>query len=143
LLFAVFELQSGFCLVILCKSGILLIFKKMAEADEQLRNIVKWRAKSDANHPIRLGDAVKQLVEERISPRQAGFELIVGLWRELLPEGLHRHCRIAGISGGRLEVLVDSPLYANELRWCSSELLEQIKRQCPQARIEKIQFVVG
>ncbi len=129
--------------MILCKSGTLLIFKKMADADEQLRNIVKWRAKLNVNHPIRLGDAVKQLVEQRISPRQESFESIAGLWRELLPAELHRHCRIAGISGGRLKVLVDSPSYANELRWCGSELLEQIKKQCPQARIKKIKFVVG
>ncbi len=129
--------------MILCKMGSFLIFKKMTDIDEQLRNIVKWRAKPRSNQPTILGDVVKQLIDERISPRQASFESITGLWHELLPADLYRHCRIADISGGQLKVLVDSPSYANELRWCGSELLEQIKKQCPQARIKKIKFVVG
>ena len=91
----------------------------------------------------RLGDLLSGLMEERISPRQARFELVSGLWSELLPAELGRHCRLADISGGQLKVLVDSPSYAHELRLCSSELLSELQRRCPRGRIKKIKIAIG
>jgi hypothetical protein len=82
-------------------------------------------------------------MENRISPQQARFGPIARLWNQLLPDELHRHCKIDGISGGRLKVLVDSPAYLYELQLCSSELLGELQRQCPRAQIKKIKFVVG
>jgi len=115
----------------------------MMDDSEQLRNIVKWRTKQKPDRVARLGDAIKQLMESQISPRQARFGPVAELWDQLLPAELHRHCKIVDMSGGQLKVLVDSPSYANELRWCGSELLEEIKQQCPRAKIKKIKFVVG
>ncbi|MHC4060830.1 MAG: DciA family protein [Planctomycetota bacterium] len=100
------------------------------------------RTRSDANRVAMLGDAVKQLMEDRVSPQQTRFESICDLWSELLPAELSRHCRLGDISGGRLNVFVDSPPYMHELRLCSPELLEEIQRRCPQARIRRIQFAI-
>jgi hypothetical protein len=82
-------------------------------------------------------------MENRISPQQAKFGPIAEFWNQLLPEELRRHCKIADISGGQLKVLVDLPAYTYELQLCSSELLSELKRQCPRANIKKIKFVVG
>ena len=110
---------------------------------EQLRNVVKWRTKSNPNKTTKLGDAVKQLMENWISPQQAKFESVFELWSRLLPAELCQHCKIADISGGQLKVLADSPSYVHELRLCSSELLEELQQQCPRAKIKKIKFVIG
>jgi len=111
---------------------------------EQLRKIVKWRTKRRPNKtPPRLGDVVRQFMENQVSPQQARFGTIEDVWGGLLPAELRQHCEIAGISGGRLEVLVDSPSYMYELQLCSSELLGELQRQCPGARIKKIKFAVG
>jgi hypothetical protein len=104
---------------------------------------VKRRTRPESNKAVRLGDVLGELMEGQISPRQARFESIVDLWCQLLPVELRQHCEITDISGGRLKVLVDSPSYANELRWCSSQLLEELKQRCPRARIKEIKFTVG
>ena len=110
---------------------------------EQLRRIVNLRAKPKPNRTTRLGDAVKVLMDERISPRHAMFSLVVEFWNQLLPSELGRHCEIVDISGGRLKVAVDSPSYMYELRLCSRQILEQLQQQCPQAHIRKIEFAVA
>jgi len=113
------------------------------DEDQQLRNIVRWRTKSNSNRTARLGDAVKQLMENQISPQQARFGPIVEFWSQLLPAELCRHCKLAELSGGQLKVLVDSPTHLYELQLCSSQLLEELQQQCPRARIKKIKFAVG
>ena len=114
----------------------------MVKDGEQLRNIVKWRRRSPTR-VVKLGNVLNELIENRVSPLQAKFELITEVWSQLLPAELRQHCKIASVSGGQLKVLVDSSSFANELRWCGPSLLEEIKRRCPQARIKNIQFIIG
>ncbi len=115
----------------------------MTIEDEQLYSAVKWQKKPHRHEAVRLGDVTRELMENRISPQQAKFGPIAEIWNQLLPEELRRHCKIAGISGGQLKVLVDLPTYMYEMQLCSSELLSELKRQCPRAHIKKIKFVVG
>ncbi len=90
-----------------------------------------------------LGEVLSELMEKRVSPQQSRFGVIAEAWSQLLPVGLCRHCRIDGVSGGRLKVLADSPSYMYELQLLSSELIEELGRQYPQARIREIKFAVG
>jgi predicted nucleic acid-binding Zn ribbon protein len=92
---------------------------------------------------VRLGEAVQQLMAERISPRQAKFDTVAEIWRQVLPAELCQHCEISGISGGQLKVQVDSPSYMYELQLCSCELLKELQGQCPKVRLTKIKFVVA
>lgn len=111
--------------------------------DEQLRNAVKQRIRPKPNTTARLGETLSELMEVWIEPRQARFGPVVELWRRMVPAELQRHCKLSDISSGQLKVLVDSPSYANELRWCSSELLKEIQQHCPRANIKKIKVVLG
>jgi len=116
----------------------------MVNEEEQLRNTVKWRAKKQSpRKPAKLGEAVKQLMEDWISPQQSRFEEIAELWDELLPAELRKHCRLDDISGGLLKVLADSPSHLYELQLCSAEFLEELQKECPRARIKKIKIVPG
>lgn len=92
---------------------------------------------------VSLGEAVRQLMDEQVAPRQAKFGGVSELWKQLLPPELSRHCEIADISGGQLKVQVDSPSYMYELRLCGSQLLAELQRQCPRARLKNIKFVVA
>jgi len=112
----------------------------MTDESERLQNTVRRRARP--NRTMRLGDILNGVMGNRISPQQARFAAVAELWSRLLPAELRRHCELADICGGQLRVVVDSPSYANELRWCSSELLEEFQRHFPRAKIEKIKFVV-
>jgi len=115
----------------------------MADEDEQLRKAVKWRAAHRAERTVSLGDVLSGLMENQVAPQQTKFGLITEAWSQMLPSELCQHCKIAGISGSRLKVLVDSPSYMYELQLLSCELLKELARQCPQARIQEIKFAVG
>jgi predicted nucleic acid-binding Zn ribbon protein len=110
---------------------------------KQLRNILTWRMRQKLHSTTRLSDVVVELLDNRISPTQVRFSSIVQLWNELLPAELARHCRLVDISGGQLKVLVDSPVYMYELRLCSRQLLDELQRRCPRARIKDIKSIIG
>jgi hypothetical protein len=111
--------------------------------DERLLNATRWRKSYKAYGAANLGQVAQQLLDERISPQQARFSQINEAWSRLLPAELCGHCEIVDISGGQLEVRVDSPSYKYELQLCSSELLEELQRQCPRLRLTKIKLVVA
>lgn len=111
--------------------------------DEQLCNSTEGRTRRRMSRAVRLGEAVQQLMAERISPRQAKFEAVAEAWRQVVPGGLCQHCEITGISGGQLKVRVDLPSYMYELQLCSSELLKELQGRCPRVRLTKIKFVVA
>ena len=115
----------------------------MGEDEQLLHNAVEWRRVRKSDRTVRLGDVVQQFVTRWVSPRQERFGAVAELWSQLLPAELCRHCEIVDISGGQLEVQVDSPAYKYELQLCSSELLEELQRRCPKARLTKIKFVVS
>ena len=112
-------------------------------SSERSINAGKRQLRRKSEEAIRLGVVVTEFLEERLSPRQARFEAITELWEQLLPQDLCRHCKIVDITGSELKVLVDSPAYANELRWCSADILNRLQQQCWQAKIENIKIVVG
>jgi len=116
---------------------------KMVDEKKQLKNIVRWRSKRKLSKEAQLGDVVRQLIDNKISPQQARFGTIEEAWNQLLPAELCRHCEITSVSGGQLKVLVDSPSYVYELQLCSSGLLEELQIQCPRAHIKKIKFTIG
>jgi len=109
----------------------------------QLDRIVRRRREAEASRAVRLGDAVGQLMERRILAVHSKFGPVSELWNQLLPGELVRHCKLAGVSGGQLKVCVDSPVYLYELRLCGPELLRELQRHCPAARIKEIKFVIG
>src|SRR4030042_793584 len=112
----------------------------MADEGEQLRNAVKWRVAPRAERTVSLGDVLSGLIENHVAPQQTRFGLITEAWGQMLPSELYQHCRIVDVSGGRLKVAVDSPSYMYELQLLSSEILEELARQYPQARIREIKF---
>ena len=115
----------------------------MEEEDKQLRNVIGNWKQPKPKDVDKLGDIVKDFMDNRVGPGHTRFGLVVELWDQLLSVELGRHCKLMDLSAGQLKVQVDSPVYASELRWCTSELLEQLQRQCPRARIRKIKVVVS
>lgn len=111
--------------------------------EEELRRIVERKLTTLPNEASKLGDVAKQIMNDRILPRQKRYASVAQLWARLLPEQLQQNCKIIDISAGQLKVQVQSKAYEQELRWCSTELLRQLQEQCPQAKIKKIKFVVG
>jgi hypothetical protein len=113
------------------------------DEDERLLNATRWRRSWKTYNAASLGQVAQQLLDDQISPQQVRFSQVAEAWSRLLPAGLCGHCEITDISGGQLEVQTDSPSYKYELQLCSSELLEELQRQCPRVRLTKIKLVVA
>ena len=109
--------------------------------DEQyLRDIVKWKKPRKRKAGRLLGEMLGDIMEKQISPKQGVYDMILQAWEQLLPEQLRQHCRIVDVNAGRVKVKVDSPSYLHEFRLCSYQLLEELQRLCPKARVKKIDF---
>jgi len=91
---------------------------------------------------VRLSDNVKGYVEKYILPRQKVFEAIKCVWTSILPAYLRDHSRIADIYRGRLTVVVDSAPYKYELQLRCAEILEQLQRLCPNAKLTEIRLTI-
>lgn len=115
----------------------------MMDEIEQIQNTLEHRRRRKTYSAVSLGQVAQQLLAEQISPQQAKFSQVDEVWRDLLPAELQQHCEIIGISGGQLEIQVDSPSYVYELQLCRSELLTELQRQCPRVRLTRIKFTVA
>ena len=109
---------------------------------ETLQKTLKCRRTRKPYSAKGLGEIAQMIFDGQISPRQAIFSEVAEVWNQLLPAELGSRCEIVDISGGRLVVKVDSPSYMYELQLCSSDLLAELKRQCPRARLSTIKLVV-
>ena len=92
---------------------------------------------------MKLGDTIREVLDERILPQQDRVSAAVEAWQRLVPVGLAQHCRVTGLTGGVLKIVVDSSSYMYELQLCRCELLNELQRKCPHSRIRKIEPAVG
>jgi hypothetical protein len=64
-------------------------------------------------------------------------------WEQVLPGSLRAHCRIGGLSGGCLRIVVDAASYMYELQLCKTELLRELQRLCPGTRLHRMQVTMA
>lgn len=110
---------------------------------ERLQQTLKCRRTRKPYHAAAVGQVAQQLLDGQISPRQAIYSKVAEAWSRMLPAELGRHCEIVDISAGQLSVSVDSPSYMYELQLCGSELLDELRRECPRARLTRIKFLIA
>jgi hypothetical protein len=112
------------------------------DVDEYLRSIAK-RHYVRKDRSSKLSDVLGNVMNQAVRPKYEKVGPLKQLWGELLPAGLANHCRIDEVAaGGVLRVAVDSKAYEQELRWCSGELLAEIQKKCPRARVKSIKFFI-
>ena len=70
------------------------------------------------------------------------FTRVVTMWPELVGETLAARSRVRGVRDGVLEVAVDSPAWATELRYLESELVARASRQVGEGVVRSIHVVV-
>jgi hypothetical protein len=110
---------------------------------KELCGVIEWRKKRAPAESPRLGEIAGKIIENRLLPQYTRFGGLIELWGQLLPRELSEHSRLEDIGGGCLKVAVDSPSYLYELQLCGPELLEEVQKHCPRARITEIKFRAG
>jgi len=69
---------------------------------------------------------LKHYIDSRLKEKVQANHLINSVLRNLLPTPLNQHVWVIGVEKTRLELLVDSALWATRLRYQQRELLKQI-----------------
>ena len=90
----------------------------------------------------KIGDLLTGFVEN-LGPVHDQYDSLAEAWEELLPDALRSHCRVAGLSSGCLKVAADGSSYLFELRACTTDLLRELQRSCPAARVRRIDVVMA
>ena len=97
------------------------------DEEQRLHTIVTQR-RSKVSKPIALGGLISDYVGARVCCRQELTTAIADICRQLLPPELAEHCAITDVSMGRVEILVDSPVYLYEIRLRRGELLDEFRK---------------
>jgi len=113
------------------------------DQQQYLHNIVKWKRPKKVKSEVSLSEMLSEIMEKQISPKQGVYDIISQALEQLLPEQLRQHCKIVGIDAGRVKVKADNPSYLHEFRLCSGQLLEELQKICPKARVKKIELSLG
>ena len=92
--------------------------------------------------PCTMAELVGSFVQ-RVAPVHARCHSVGAALEGLLPPNLRAHCRFAGVSAGRVKLVVDGASYMFELQLCMSELLNELQRVCPGAGVRRIQVAMS
>ena len=111
------------------------------EEIERIQEAVRGRQRKRYDRFVSIGQVTEQFFAGQVVPQQKKYGNVVEVWEQVLPEELGRHCEIVDISGGNLSVQVDSPAYKYELHLCSREILKELQKECPKARLTKIKLI--
>ncbi len=105
--------------------------------EEMFLHRVYGRRRTKQRTTAQLGANVETYIKQRLGQLRKNAS-VVDVWRELLPEELYEHSRIAGISGGVVQVEVDPGPWMHEFQLLSSELSGQLQRHCRSAGVRRI-----
>ena len=98
------------------------------------------------SQPAPLAEALAEVMEPRrtgITQRYEAASRLGEVWAQALPEEMARRCRIVDLAAGLLTVQVDSPSYMYELRISSQQLVEHLKRECPEAKLRAMKITLA
>ena len=97
------------------------------------------RGRERAAEPSKIGDMIGSFVE-RLQPVHARCDSVAEALESLLPPTMKEHCRLGGVSAGCATLIVSGASYMYELELCKADLLLELQRLCPAARVRRIQL---
>lgn len=95
------------------------------------------------NKPQSLSNVLSELIARRGIGRSTAAQSLGDVWCRVVGEGFADWTRAAGIRRGVLEVTVADSTTVQELMFRKGELLSQLGRELPEARIKDLRFRVG
>lgn len=93
--------------------------------------------------PTALGDAVGRVLGELGLDSVAKAHRIGQVWTQAVGEQIAAHCRPVGVRGEVLELVVDSPVWSQQLALRKPELLAALARALGGDAPRELHFAVG
>ncbi len=96
--------------------------------------------KRTRREPSRIADILGKAYP---APEQLAHVRVFSWWSRSMPERILRNARPVSLHNGVLVVHVSSSAWANELHYVTQDLLIQVQKAAPEARVRKLHFRVG
>ena len=96
----------------------------------------------EMGEPVSVGDAAALVGAELGLAEPLVFTRLVDAWPDLVGPAVAAHSRVRGVRNGVLEIGVDSPAWATELRYLESELVERASRLVGAGVVGSVRTVV-
>lgn len=93
--------------------------------------------------PVRLGEALAELILRRGYAREQSQADLTTAWQTAAGEMLGRFTRVGQNKRGVVEVIVANSAIVQELTFRKSELIATLVEQLPQEKIRDLKFRVG
>lgn len=93
--------------------------------------------------PTALSDVVGQVLGDLGLESVAKAHRIGLVWSSVVGEAIAAHCRPVGLRGEVLELVVDSPVWSQQLQMRKPEILAALARELGDAAPRELRFQVG
>jgi predicted nucleic acid-binding Zn ribbon protein len=77
---------------------------------------------------VSIGDAAALVGDELGLAEQRSFALLGDAWNKVVGDAVAQHSRPRGVRNGVLEIVVDAPAWATQLRYLEADLVELASR---------------
>jgi len=78
-----------------------------------------------SNDPVSIGDALARVQAELGLPPSDALRSLTERWGEVVGADLALHARLAGLREGTATIVVDSSLWASQLRYLEADIVER------------------
>jgi predicted nucleic acid-binding Zn ribbon protein len=99
---------------------------------------VTWESDRDRQEPKRLSESLERLVRSMGAPSVSALERIFGHWEAVVGEELAAHSRPLKLDGDQLTVAVDDGVWASQLRWMTTEVLQALDREAGEGTVKEL-----
>jgi hypothetical protein len=82
----------------------------------------------EPGEPVSIGDAAALVGDELGLAEPRSFARLVDSWSEVVGDAVAQHSRVRGVRNGVLELVVDAPAWATQLRYLEADLVERASR---------------
>ena len=91
-----------------------------------------------SKEPVHLRPVLEQLLKDFGTPDITVVTSIIDQWEEIVGSDLASKISAVAISGSELIVRVDDPVWASQISWLESQLLDKITRLIGEEKITSI-----
>ena len=82
----------------------------------------------ELSEPVSIGDAAALVGDELGLAEPRSFTRLVDAWSEVVGDAVAQHSRPRGVRNGLLDIAVDAPAWATELRYLEADLVDRASR---------------
>ena len=107
------------------------------------RRLSRPAVPGELGEPVSIGDAAAPVGNELGLAEPRSLARLDEGWTEVVGDAVARHSRPRGVRNGVLEIVVDAPAWATQLRYLEADLVERASRLVGPGVVSAVRVVVG